>query len=278
MLVTAVFTAHPQAADAPRKFAITEVALHQSDGGPTLPASHLFLPGESVFVTFRVAGYQKAGEERERIHITWQLEAFDPEGVPIVESKKDKIDVELAAEDKNWVPKARHNFELPPIADSGTYRITLAAKDELSGAASKIDIPFRLRGPAVEPSATLTYRNFRWLRSEDDTTPLKTSSYRPGDQVWARFAITGYKFAAANRFEISYGLEVFRDAEGKSMYKEDTAATITDQSFYPKRHMGGVLNLNLQPDIAKGSYTILLRLRDHVAAQTHESRHTFVIE
>ena len=57
-------------------------------------------------------------------------------------------------------------------------------------------------------------RNFRFLRTEEDAEPLKIASYRPGDTVWARFDITGYKMGPGNQRDVAYTLTVTR-ADGK---------------------------------------------------------------
>jgi hypothetical protein len=225
---------------------------------------------------FRGHGKTK-DEDKPRIHLVWQVEALDPDGVPFVEPKQDKVDVELAPQDKNWMPKVRHELVLPSLADSGTYRLILSVKDEVNGTSARKELSVRVKGHEVAKSDQLVARNFRWLRTEEDGPPLKTPAYRPGDQVWARFEMTGYKLGEKNAHSIAYGLEVIR-FDGKSMYGEPTAAREKGESFYRKRYLPGVLNLNLQPDIAKGEYTIVLRLRDELGGQTDESKHTFQIE
>ncbi len=257
---------------------ISEAVIAQFEDGPQIGTGFLFGPGDPVFISLRFKGYGKSkDEEKPRIHLSWQVETLDPDGVPIVEPKRDKVDVELAPQDKNWMPKARHDFVLPSLADSGTYRVILTVKDEVNGTAAKKEMELRVKGHEVEKSEKLVARNFRWLRTEEDGQPLKSPAYRPGDQVWARFEMTGYKIGEKNAHTIAYGLEVFR-ADGKSMYNEPTAAQDTGESFYRKRYLPGVLNLNLQPDIAKGEYTIVLRLRDELGGQTDESKHSFQVE
>jgi hypothetical protein len=36
--------------------------------------------------------------------------------------------------------------------------------------------------------------------------------------------------------------------------------------------------LQLTPDLAKTGYTVIIRVRDHLGNQQHESRHTFQVE
>jgi hypothetical protein len=166
---------------------------------------------------------------------------------------------------------------VPPLADSGLYRISIRVKDELSGSETSKELEFTVRGLAVEPSPTLVVRNFRFLRSEEDDKPLPAAAYRPGGSVWARFEITGYKLGARNRIEVAYGVSLLRTS-GEVLFSEPNAASEADESFYPKRYVPGILSLNLDPDIAKGEYTIVVAVRDQVGGQRFESRHGFQVE
>ena len=65
--------------------------------------------------------------------LSWQMDMLDTAGIPIEKAKSGKIETRLLAEDKNWLPKFLASFVIPPFAASGTYRITVKAKDELSG-------------------------------------------------------------------------------------------------------------------------------------------------
>lgn len=233
-----------------------------------------------VFVAFRIGGYQRSKDkdDKESLKVSWQVEVFDFDNVPVVPPKKELLAANLEPQDKEWMPKLRHDFLLPELADTGTYKVVISLKDEIAGAAAKAELPFKVRGWAVEPSDRLVVRNFRFVRSERDGIGLKVPAYRAGDPVWGRFDMTGYKLGPGNQFDVAYGLEVVRDADNRTLYTEPEAARLQDKSFYRKRYAPGVLNLNPQADTAKGSYTIVLRVRDNLGGQTAESRHTFQIE
>jgi hypothetical protein len=258
----------------PSKLSIVDAVIHQFEDGPAIPASHSFLTGESVWISARFSGYRRV---EDRLLLRWKVEVFDPQGVPLVESKADKIDAGLAPQDKEWLPKVRHDFLIPPLADPGTYKVVIHVDDDLAKASVKRELSFQVRGHTVEPSDALVVRNFRFLRSENDTQPLSPAAYRPGDPVWAHFDITGYKLEEKNRFHISYGVEVLR-ADGKSMYSQPEAANESEQNFYRKRYMPGTFSLQLTPDLAKTDYTVVIRVRDHLGKQDHEARHTFHVE
>ena len=259
----------------PSTLAVTDAVIHQFEDGPPIPSSHSFLAGESVWISTRFSGYRRSANDR--LLLRWQVDVFDPKGIPLVETRKDTVDVELAPQDKAWMPKVRHDFLIPPLADPGTYKVVITVHDDLAKTAATKELPFQVRGQMVEPSDTLVLRNFRFLRSEEDATALNPATYKQGDPVWARFDITGYKMGERNRFHISYGVEVVR-SDGKSMYSQPEAANERQENFYPKRYMPGTFSLHLTPDIAKTSYTVVIRVRDHVGQQDHEARHTFVVE
>ncbi|MBM3735155.1 MAG: hypothetical protein FJW39_05150 [Acidobacteria bacterium] len=257
---------------------IPEASLHQYEDGPSVPAAQAFSPGDPVHVSFLIAAYTKTGEETPRVKITWTIDAFDPKGVRLAEPKSEVIDAPLAAQDKDWKPKKRHEFFIPPLADTGDYKVTITVRDELAGKTVTRDIRLPVRSPyTVEASTELVQRNFRFLRTEDDTRPLTPPSYRPGDTLWARFEITGYKFGPKNSFDVAYGLEVLR-ADGSRLFAEPNAAAEKESAYYPKRYVQGALSLNLQKDIPKGSYTIVLKLRDTAGKQTAESKHVFQVD
>jgi hypothetical protein len=261
---------------APGPLSIVNLTLHQFEDGPSIPSSFAFVPGDTVFLSFQLTGYQSEGDDKV-VKIEYHLDALDRTGVRLVETKNGQIKAELAAQDKEWKPKVRWEFLLPPLLDSGTYRLTMAVKDLISGQEASKETTLTVRGREVAQSETLVVRNFRFLRSEEDSAPLASPSYRPGDVVWARFDITGFKLAEKNQMHVEYDISVLSPS-GKNLYTQQNAAVEKQPSFYPKRYVPGTLSLNLQPTIKPGEYTIQLNLRDEVGKQIAESRHAFRIE
>lgn len=258
-----------------RQFTIQKVTLHQYEDGPSAIENYVWMPGETVHLSFLISGY-KAGPA-DKIALSYRIDAFDPKGVKLIETVNGQVNAELAPEDKEWLPKVRGTIPVPPLADTGDYRVLIVAKDEAAGASSEKEVVFHVRGRNVEPSDQLVVRNFRFLRSEEDKAPLTAGVFHPGDPVWARFEITGYKMAEKNHFDVEYGLSVLKP-DGKAIYSEPKAAVEQSESFYPKRYVLGVLNLNTRPDTKPGEYTILLKVKDNVSGQANESHYTFRIE
>ena len=270
----------PAAAADSQKLAVSQTALHQYQGGPGVPASFEFLPGDTVFFTFRIAGFQTVEQDDdERLHLSYEIEAFDPEGIRLKETSDGLIAVDLAPQDKKneWTPKVEYEVLVPPSAPSGNYRLAVRVKDELSKATAESEVGYAVRAPALEPSETLVVRNFGFFRSDTARRALEVPAYRPGDAVWARFDMTGYQFEEGNRFHINYGLTVLR-ASGKELFTEEVAADEARESYYPQRHIPGGLSLNLTPDLPTGDYTIVLTVRDLVGEQIYEIKRVFHVE
>lgn len=271
-----ILAALPQGA--PGEIAILSPQLHQFEDGPPVYADHTYIPGETVFFSCQVKGFRVAKNgEQEKVLLSYRIDVKDSADVLVVEPYSGKIDESLSPQDKDWLPKIRYNFLLPPHAPAGAYRIALAVKDELSGQEKSAEIKLAVRGRQVAPSETLVVRNFRFLKSEEATTPLSQAAYRPGETMWARFDITGFKTGEKNRVWVEYGLSIL-NADGKVLYSQPEGAVEQDAPFYPKRVVPGVVSLSIQPGTTAADYSLLLTVRDRVGQQTIESRHTFRVE
>jgi hypothetical protein len=266
------------AAPAEKKLAIVRTAFAQTEDGPPVASDYEFLPGETVFLSCQTEGYKKADkDDKTEVYLTYQVESRDSRGVLLQPVQDGKIQTTVSPEDKDWLPKVREMISVPPFADSGEYQVTVKVKDEFDAATTESRARFFVKGRDVAPSETLIVRNFHFLRGEDDEKPLQLAAYRPGDSVWARFDMTGYKLGERNVLDIEYGLTVLA-ADGSVAYSEPRAATAKDQSFYPQRYQPGVLNLNLAKDQPRGDYTIVLAVRDNLGQQSYETRQKFSVE
>lgn len=279
--VAAVFVAAQLmcwAAPADKKFAIVRSMFSQSEDGPPVASDYQFLPGETVYFSCQTEGYKKVEkDEKMQVYLSYEVEVQDSRGALLQAPQDGKVQTAVSAEDKDWLPKIREMVAVPPLADSGEYQVIVKVKDELAASTAESRSKFVVQGRNVAPSDTLVVRNFRFLRGEDDGKPLQIAAYRPGDMVWARFDMTGYKLGERNLFDIEYGLTVLR-ADGSEAYSEPQAATAKDQAFYPQRYQPGVLSLNLAKDQPLGEYTIVLTVRDNLGQQTYEIRQKFSVE
>jgi len=276
LLALAVSAALAVAAKAPKvPLGIVNPSLQQYEDGPRMPADEGYAAGDLAFFSLEIAGYQKS--EKDHIQLTWEWKCLDPSGLPLVAPGSGKVDTDISPEDKEWMPKVRQNFEVPYYAPSGTYHLSFTVHDALSGADARTDIPFLVRGHHVEPSDTLAVRNFRFYRSEDDAQPMEAAAYRPGENVWARFDIVGYKFGDGNSFDVQYGLAEIRP-DGKPGFSQPEAAELKDHSFYPRLYTPAALSLTLPADVVKGEHIIVLTVRDKIGNQTVDSQQKFSVE
>jgi len=260
------------------KVSIVKPTLHDGDDGPPITADHEYMAGDLVFFSFQVSGYKRLGAEPdEKIDVAYELNVRDSSGVLLDPPNVGSVGTGVSHEDKDWLPKVRYQFAIPPIVDPGEYKITLKLWDRFGKTETSLDVPFRVAGRKVEPSDTLVVRNFRFLRAEDDKNPLAIAAYRQGDTLWARFDMTGYKFGPANEFDVDYGVAVAL-GDGTVAYSQPHAAEEKTKTFYPQRYTPGVVSLNIPADIKKGEYTLIVTVKDNQGGQSAEQRAKFTVE
>ena len=268
---------------APAALQLVNAGIRQIEDGPPVPTGTQFVPGETVFYSVQVNGYTIAPPvsatepDSRKVHLSYKLDAFDPKGVRIVETVESVLDTTVSQQDKEWKPKIRAEILLPPFAPSGKYKVVIAVTDDLVKLSASSETAFEVSGMAVEPSTELTVRNFGFYRSEDDAKPISIAAYRSGDTLFARFNMTGFRFGDRNTIDLAYDVAVL-NPEGKQIYEQPNAAVEKSFSFYPKPYVPGGMNLNLQPDMRKGRYTIVLTIHDLIGKQNYETRQTFEVE
>jgi hypothetical protein len=254
---------------------IVKPVIAQSDGGVPVPPGFEHVPGELLFFSCRVAGYSKSAEEK--VHVAYSLQAFDPKGVPLTELYKNELVTDVSPQDKEWMPKIVTELQIPPLVASGVYKLVVKTEDVFAKASAELAVPFTVRGHDVPESATLVVRNFEFLRGEEDTHPLEKAVFKPGDAVWMKFDITGFKYGDKNHTDVSY-VTSFLAPSGKVLWTQPEPAIDQSESFYPKRYVSAQMAINLLPNTKPGEYTIVLAVKDAVGSQTAESRYTFTIE
>jgi len=253
-------------------------ALHQFEDGPILSTEYQFVPGETAYFSCIITGYQiLKKDENQSAKLSWQIRTLDPSAIPIDKDQAGVIEGRILPQDKDWKPKFLASFIVPGFTPSGVYHVKISVKDEVAGAEVASDLPFRVRGRSVEPSETLITRDFVFVRAEDDQVPMHPAVYHPGDMLWARFDITGYKFDENNRFSVEYGLAIL-NAAGAQVFAQPDAAKESKESFYPQRFVPGVLSLSLDPNVPKASYTLVVTVQDKIGNQTWEIKQPFQVE
>jgi hypothetical protein len=270
-----VSLAGPLAFAATEPLAIVQPVISQMEEGAASPAGFYYTPGEVLFFSCRVAHYTKTADLK--VHISYSVEAFDPNGVQLNETYKNEFNEEVTIEDKDWMPRIQTQVMIPPLAGSGNYKVVVKAEDVLAKTSAQIEVPFEIRGRVVEPSDTVTVRNFHFFRDEAAKEPVEKAAYHAGETMWTRFDIIGYQYGASNKIDVSYVVSIMLP-DGKVLYTQPEPAAEQSQSFYPKRYISGEFSINLKAGVKPGSYIVAVLVKDAVGNQSYESRHPFTVE
>jgi hypothetical protein len=76
---------------------------------------------------------------------------------------------------------------------------------------------------------------------------------------------------------VDYGLAVL-NAEGKELFAQPEAAAESKESFYPQLRVPGALSLNLDANVPRATYILVVTVRDKIGGATAEQRETFQVE
>jgi methionine-rich copper-binding protein CopC len=254
---------------------VARPVVSQSEDGPALEKGAAFQPGDLAFFSFQVENYRMG--LTGKVQLTGHIEVFDANGTPIMPRDEESIGTTLSQEDKNWKPKMRLEIQVPSIAPPGNYTIRFEAIDQQSHQTASGEVAFPVGGKGVEPSPALVIRTLGFYRSEEDETPLKTVAYRPGDMLRVRFDLTGYKYGEQNSIDVGYDVEVLSPG-GKQLFAEEDAAVEKSQAFYPQPWVPASFNLDLQPNMSPGTYTLVITAHDAVVSQKAVARAEFKVE
>jgi hypothetical protein len=262
------------------KLAIVAAGVAASEDAPFVAANYKFLPGDYVYFSFQIAGFAIASFERNEVHkisLRYSVVPQDMSGVPLTEAVTDSIQAEVNPEDKNWTPKRRASFLLPSYLATGTFRVHVTVKDLIAKTEVAKDYPFQIGGVEITPSASVEVEHFQFFRREDDREPLDVPAYSPGDTVFARFDMAGFKLGPGNSYALEYGLSVMQP-NGKTFLDAPHAAELKASSFYPAQFLPGTLRITTAPNSAKGGYVLKLTVHDLIGNKTYETAKSFSIE
>src|SRR5205085_678104 len=105
-----------------------------------------------------------------------------------------EIKAELSVQDKEWLPKIATSISIPPLAGPGVYKVLVKVEDVVAKTSVELPVPLKVRAKQVEPSDTVTVRNFKFFRDVDGNTAAEKAVFKAGDGVFAQFDIIGYQF------------------------------------------------------------------------------------
>ncbi|MGA8028043.1 MAG: hypothetical protein WB992_12945 [Bryobacteraceae bacterium] len=260
--------------------AIVQAGVQQSEDAPFVPSDYRFLPGDYLYFTFQVAGFAAKSENQEsarKISLKYEATLQDIAGIALSEPASGAIEAELNPEDKDWIPKRRSSFLIPSFVAAGDFHVHLVIKDLFANTETSKDFPFHIGGEHIQASTGVTLENFSFLRSENDREALQVPAYSPGDTVYARFDMVGYRIGANNEYHLAYGLVVLGPT-GKPYIQEPKAAELDASTFYPAQFVPGTLNLTTSSSAARGEYVVVLTVRDLIGKQSFEIKRAFTIE
>ncbi|MBV9081666.1 MAG: hypothetical protein JOZ62_03245 [Acidobacteriaceae bacterium] len=278
IVITSIWEQPISAADS--SLGIVNAGVEQSEDGPFVSTSTVFLPGDYLYFMFQIAGFEIKTDEAadaRQISLTYEVSVMDANGVALAPSSSGEIKTQLNPEDKDWIPKRRLSFLLPSFVAAGEYHVHVAARDLFAGTQTAKDIPFRIGGEDIQHSDSIIIEHFRFLREENSREALQIPAYRPGDTVYTAFDITGYAFGPENRYHIAYGVTVLRP-DGKPFVEKPDAAEIDSKSFYPAQFVPGTFNVISARTSTRGEYVIVLTARDLIANRTCVTKQAFSLE
>jgi hypothetical protein len=267
--------AQTRGAQAPVALKVTNAFISDSEDGPAFAQGAVFLPGDTLFFSFLVENYHMG--LTGKVQLTGHVQAFDPAGIPIMARDEELIGTTVSEEDKNWRPKIRLQLQMPSIAPPGNYIIRFEALDEQSHQTATGEVAFPVGGKGVERSPALAIRNLGFYRAAEDLSPLKIAAYRPGDMLWVRFDIAGYRYGDQNSIDTGYDVEVLSPS-GKQLFAEENAAVEKSQAFYPQPWVPATFNLSLDAKAITGAYTLIITAHDAVGNQMAVERTEFKVE
>lgn len=260
--------------------AVLNAGVESSEDAPFVSPNYQFFPGDFVYFSFQVAGFEKKeNEETEaaELALSYEVTMSDARGIPLTKSESGEIKEPLHPEDKNWIPKRRASFLVPSFIAAGEYRIHVSVKDLFSGKTAAVDVPFQIGGPHVQPAENVDIQHFAFLRQEEGSAPLAIAAYRPGDTIFISFDATNFALAAGNRYRIGYGVLVL-GPDGEPFLSAPKAAQLEDASFYPAQLLPCRVSILTKPSNTRGAYVVILTLTDLVSKKSKEVRKTFTLE
>jgi uncharacterized RDD family membrane protein YckC len=246
-------------------FVVERLRAAEGPEGPDR-ASTNYKPGESTTIRFDASGFDtSAGKGRVRISFSVR----DPFGVVMV--KEAETTKEPTAGQTSLDGWAR--FSLPEYAWPGAYNIDLTVVDLSANRQVKASVPFVVEGPPIEPSDTLTLRNFR-LTEGDDGPPRPNAAYRKGETLWAAFDVVGFKAGPEGLVQFKEEAAV---ASGEQHSAPQPLLEVNQRFPYVPRRIPVTNHLTLD-EMSPGEYVLTLTFTDGFGNQRYEQAVRFTIQ
>lgn len=241
-----------------QELAVVDPVLSHYPGSAPVAAGHEFRAGDYVNLRFRVAGMRMG--DRNSIFLEYTVQPVDCLGNPFEEPLAGRM---IATARNGESSPIAYSFQLPPAPwpEHGSFRITL--NDRLGEALLHADIPFQIADDFPAYGSAFSITGFRFFSSEFSDQPMAEATFQPGDRIWGRFFLSGFGSGQNNRYRLSYGVSL-RDSNGRNVFAESQAVSESRESFYPRWHVPGVINVRLESIIRTGTYTLQISATDEI--------------
>lgn len=234
--------------------------------------------GTEIVMSFRVDNFERRRVEKEgeipeeHVHLEYQAELRDPQGVPVAPAESGEVDTMLGPRDENWHPRIRWSAKLPSYALTGEYKVELRIKDDLSGEEATGSVPVRVRGELIRPDAPLGVQQLEYSnRPNGPWFPHRF--FAPGSPVYVRYKAVGFTVSPDKEVWVEQDWTVL-DAEANVIVNRQNAVVEHDKPFYPPRYIPATFELTLD-DPKPGTYTFRIVTRDRISGQTVTSDSEF---
>lgn len=258
---------------------IASAGVQSAEDAPNVAGDYKFLPGETLYASFQVAGFKVNTSEEKNVRsiaLAWEVSARDADNVLLAEPESGEIKTDLSPEDKNWSPKRRVSFALPSFVAAGEYHLHVVVKDLDANVEASKDLPFLIGGTRVNPTDGVQVQHLRFSRSENGPA-LELPAYRPGDPVFVSFDMAGFSNTTEHEHALAYGISVLRP-DGKPFLDQPNAGELRASSFYPAKFMPGNFQITTTPSSARGTYVLILTVKDLIAGRTSVTKQSFTLE
>jgi hypothetical protein len=248
-----------------QQLAVEDVTVSDFEGGIGVPLAYRFSTGEKAHLSFRIGGFRR-GEAEQKISLSIFIEAVDCDGRVLAAPYSGIVERRLGSVSRNWTPTVRYAVDIPPVPHAGPHSFRIRVKDNLAALETGTEVEFEVQSDYDDPPESFELRRFRFYGSERDERPVPEAIFRAGDSVWGRFLLAGFRTEAGNRYDLRYGVSL-RNAAGRTLFDEPNAVSEAKQSFYPKSHVAGVINLALERSIRPGQYSVVISALDAIGKQ-----------
>jgi len=236
--------------------------------------------GTDIVLTFRVDGFERKRVEapgevpEEHVHLQYEAELRDPEGVLVAPAQSGEVDTRLGPRDKEWRPRIRWSAALPSYAPTGEYKVGIRVQDVLGAEDATGSVPVRVRGEAIQPAATLGVQQIEYANSANGPW-FPRRFFVPGRPVHVRYKVAGFQVSPEKEVWVEQDWAVL-DAEGNVIVSRENVVVDQEKNFYPPRFLAKVFELRLD-DPQPGPYTFRIVVRDRIGGQSISTDSEFVV-